>query len=102
MCRVAVSSGHDPDRAEQILLEWDIHGRTRIAIEPGLMDIADDADDVAVAVGSVADIDALPDRVLAREVAIDEGLIDDRHHRALSVSRAVKVGRAGAALRALK
>ena len=43
-----------------------------------MVNVADHTDDLVEAVGAVADIDALPQRLLARKVAIGESLIHDR------------------------
>ena len=60
------------------------HQRTRIAVEPAVANVADDADDLArgffkLRADAFADDDLLADRILLRPVLLRHGLVDDDH-----------------------
>jgi hypothetical protein len=45
------------------------------------MHVSDHADDLIVAVGTVADVEATADRIFVQEIPSHERIVDDRHHR---------------------
>ena len=82
--RIAVGPRDDPHAAERILVERHVHRRRRDSCSRlAVADAANDADDLVEAVGAVADVDALADRIAVWKMTIDELLIDDGHHRGL-------------------